>query len=65
MLELRRILFPVDMPDACRRFAPLVRSIACRTGAHLSLLNTLELPASYESNPVAFTSWVDVRGLGT
>jgi len=63
MLELKRILFPVDMSQACLRFAPIVRSIASRTGAHLTLLNTLELPARYETKPVAFTSWVDIRGL--
>jgi nucleotide-binding universal stress UspA family protein len=63
MLHLQRILFPVDLSEACRQFAPMVRSVACRTGAQLTLLNTLELPSRYESNPVGFTSWIDVRGL--
>ncbi len=51
------------MSEACAAFAPLVRSIACRTGAHLTLLNTLELPSSYESYAIALTNWIDIRSM--
>lgn len=51
MQELNHILFPVDLSEACRRFAPVVRMVACRAGARVTMLNALELPTGYYSNP--------------
>ena len=61
MQELKHILFPVDLSKACSLFAPIVRFVARRTGARVSLLNTLALPPSYLSNPNAFLGLVDIR----
>jgi nucleotide-binding universal stress UspA family protein len=63
MQKIEHILFPVDLSESCRRMAPMVRSLACRTGARLTLLNVLELPPSYHANRSAFLALVDVNGL--
>jgi nucleotide-binding universal stress UspA family protein len=63
MEDFRHILFPVDLSEACRSFAPVVRSIACRAGARVTLLNVVQLPPKYYSDPRGFSGLVDVRGL--
>ena len=62
MLQIKHILFPVDFSEACRLFAPVVRTVACRAGAQLTMLNTLELPSGYYSNPYALLTFGDVLG---
>jgi len=63
MQKLEHILFPVDLSAACRSMAPTVRSLACRTGAKVTLLNVLDMPPNYYSDPNAFLTLVDVTGL--
>jgi hypothetical protein len=63
MPDIGHILFPVDLSEACRSFAAAVRSISCRTGARVTLLNVLQLPPNYYSDPNGFSGLVDVRSL--
>jgi nucleotide-binding universal stress UspA family protein len=63
MQEIKRILFPVDGSETCRRFASAVRCVACRTGARITVLNTLELPSNDRSDRATFLSLVDVRAM--
>jgi nucleotide-binding universal stress UspA family protein len=63
MSDIRQILFPVDLSEACRSFAPVVRSVACRAGARVTLLNVLQLPPNYYSDPNGFSGLVDLRTL--
>jgi len=60
MPELKHILFPVDFSEACRTFAPTVRTVACRAGARVTMLNTLQLPSGYYSNPYALLTFADI-----
>lgn len=63
MRDIEHILFPVDLSEACRSFAPIVRSVACRAGARVTLLNVLPLPPNYYSDPKGFSGLVDIRTL--
>jgi len=60
MSQLKHILFPVDFSEPCRIFAPVVRTVACRAGARVTMLNTLELPSGYYSNPYAILTFTDI-----
>ena len=60
MPQLKHILFPVDFSEGCRSFAPTVRAVACRTAARLTMLNVLELPSGYYSNPYAILTFKDI-----
>ena len=61
MSDIKHILFPVDLSEACRSFASIVRSVACRAGARVTLLNVLQLPPNYYSDPDGFSGLVDIR----
>jgi nucleotide-binding universal stress UspA family protein len=63
MSDIRHILFPVDLSEACRSFASIVRSVACRADARVTLLNVLQLPPNYYSDPNGFSGLVDIRTL--
>lgn len=63
MNEIQHILFPVDLSEECRLFAPAVRSIACRTGARVTLLHVLHLPPSYFTDSYGVAAQVDLEAL--
>jgi nucleotide-binding universal stress UspA family protein len=47
MIPFRRILFPVDFSEPCRRIAPYARAVSAHFNAELTLVHAFELPPYY------------------
>src|SRR5579871_2915930 len=57
MFKLEHILFPVDFSEPCLHAAPLVRFLARRTGARLTLLHVVDVSPGY------YADWPDYPSL--
>jgi nucleotide-binding universal stress UspA family protein len=60
----RHILFPVDFSDRCRSVRPLVRSLAEKCHAKLTLLHVVHIPAAYYGGfEAGYPTVIDVPAL--
>ncbi len=46
MRDFKRILFPIDMSDACTATAPFVEAMARKYSAEITMLHVLEMPSA-------------------
>jgi len=64
MNPFHHILFPVDFSDRCRSVRPLVRSLAEKCSAKLTLLHVVHIPAAYYGGfEAGYPSFIDVPAL--
>jgi nucleotide-binding universal stress UspA family protein len=63
MLNLKHILFPVDLSEQCATVAPFVEAWATQFGARVTLLNVLEMPPAYYADSAAVIASVDIESL--
>src|ERR1041385_5039567 len=47
MTNFQHILFPVDFSDRCHAIRPFVKEMARESGAKLTLLNVIHIPAGW------------------
>lgn len=64
MEPFHHILFPVDFSERCRSVRPLVRSLAEKCNAKLTLLHVVHIPAAYYGGfEAGYPTFIDVPAL--
>jgi nucleotide-binding universal stress UspA family protein len=63
MQTFEKILFPVDMSDACTATAPFVEMLAKKFDAGLTLLHVLEMPPGYFTDWYGYMALVDTNAI--
>jgi len=63
MQTFEKILFPVDMSDACTATAPFVETLAKKFDADLTLLHVLEMPPGYFTDWYGYMALVDTNAI--
>jgi nucleotide-binding universal stress UspA family protein len=64
MTNIRHILFPVDFSDRCKAIRPLVKEMAAKHGAKVTLLHALQIPATfYPAMETAYVVELDLTAM--
>ena len=63
MQSFQKILFPIDLSDACTAAAPLVEAMAKKFQAQLTLLHVLEMPPTYATDWYGYMALIDTEAI--